>query len=144
MIKVIPALLLLPSMIGSHSRLMKRKLSTPSTNQVKKQSRTMKMKNDDTTIDNMEISSIDLKSKTFQFKLTEKTATKNLLKSASRIPIECDEKQLCTMVKFSAGAYIQAVKPTILFWKSQLGKRFNYGKFDIKVVYNSSQCTQCK
>ena len=112
---------------------MKRKMSTPTTNQVKKQSRTMMIKASENISESMDITNLDIKSRTFQFKLTDKTAKKNLLKSASRIPFENDPKQLCTMLKFSAGAFIQVVKPTIKFWESQNQKCFIYNNLNIKV-----------
>ena len=84
---------------------------------------------EDISIDKMDISSIDTKARTLQFKLSDK----NLIRAASRIPVECDPKQFCTMLKFSACAYIQAVKPTILFWKSQSGKYFQFENLNIKV-----------
>ena len=50
------------------------------------------------------------------FKLTEKTAKANLLKSSNRKQLEIDTKQTCMNMKFSPGAYLQCVLPVIKKW----------------------------
>ena len=40
----------------------------------------------------------------FSYKLTDKKATNNFLKAASREPIEIEEKQRCTVLTFSVGS----------------------------------------
>ena len=58
--------------------------------------------------------------RSFAFRLTDITAKKNLLASARRIAFEKDPKQKSTKLKFSAGAYLKAVLPTILQRKKTL------------------------
>ena len=69
----------------------------------------------------------------FGFKLSDKTAKKNLLSGAKRIPFEKDYKQKCVKLKFSSGAYKEAVLPTLVFWMSKLNKTFEYNSLSIRV-----------
>ena len=71
--------------------------------------------------------------RSFAFRLTDVTAKKNLLASARRIAFEKDPKQKSTKMKFSAGAYLKAVLPTIRQWKENTGNVFDYGSESIKV-----------
>ena len=67
----------------------------------------------------------------FAYKLTDKKATSNFLKAASKDPIEVDEKQKCTMLIFSVGAYSRAVFPLLHEWKSSKDE-FQSGNLLIK------------
>ena len=51
------------------------------------------------------------------FKLTDQTAKKNLLSGTRRINFDKEPKQKSTKLKFSAGAYMMVVLPTIKTWK---------------------------
>ena len=53
-----------------------------------------------------------------KFKLTEKTAKANLLKSTNRKHLEIDTKQTCKNMKFSPGAFLHCVVPVIKEWSS--------------------------
>ena len=72
-------------------------------------------------------------SRNFAFKLTDATAKKNLIAGARRIAFEVEPKQKSTKLKFSAGAYLEVVIPTLLEWKNLLGNTFHYGDLSIKV-----------
>ena len=49
----------------------------------------------------------------FAYRLTDKKATSNLLKGASKEPFEVDEKQKCSILIFSVGAFKMSVFTTI-------------------------------
>ena len=49
----------------------------------------------------------------FNFKLTDKKAKSNLLKSANGRHFEVETKQMSKLLKFSPGAYLQVVKPLL-------------------------------
>ena len=72
-------------------------------------------------------------SRNFNFKLKDQTARKNLLTAARRENIEKEEKQKCTKLKFSAGAYYEAVLPTVRGWENLDGNSFNFEGEIIKV-----------
>ena len=57
-------------------------------------------------------------SRNFGYKLSDKKAKSNLLDSAAREPFEIIERQLCSMLFFSVGSYLEAVFPTVLSWKN--------------------------
>ena len=67
------------------------------------------------------------------FKLKDETARKNLLAAARRQDFDKEEKQKCTKLKFSAGAYLEVVLPTVSGWKSLNGKSFDFEGKHIKV-----------
>ena len=91
----------------------------------------------------------------FNFKLTDKKAKSNLIKSASRAHLEIETKQLCKNMRFSAGAYIfvakQMVKECETKFKTKSsifhenmeikiaefkdGKELDDKHFDTKIVY---------
>ena len=93
--------------------------------------------------------------RTFNFKLTDKKAKSNILKSANRPQFEVEMKQLSLNLKFSAGAYLLVAKPfidqceTYFDSKSSLmengmevkvnefraGKDLNDKHFDTKIVF---------
>ena len=57
-------------------------------------------------------------SRNFAYILSDKKATANLLKSASRDPIEIDEKQRCIIYNLSVGAYIEVIFPLLKEWNT--------------------------
>ena len=63
----------------------------------------------------------------FGYELSNKKAKTNLLKGAEREPFVIDEKQKCSMLLFSVGAYLQAIMPTVSEW--------NNGVKDLKNEY---------
>ena len=91
----------------------------------------------------------------FNFKLTDKKAKSNLLKSANRPHFEVEMKQLSLNLKFSAGAYLLVAKPFVeqcetYFNKNssltentmevkvnefRAGKDLNEKHFDTKIVF---------
>ena len=52
----------------------------------------------------------------FNYKLSDKKAKANFLKSAARDSLEIEEKGVCTMLNFSVGAYYEVVLPTVAKW----------------------------
>ena len=52
----------------------------------------------------------------FNYKLSDKKAKSNFLKSAARETFEIEEKGICTMLSFSVGAYYEVVLPTVAKW----------------------------
>ena len=52
----------------------------------------------------------------FKYRLTAKTAKKNLLKGARRKHISVEHKQGASNIDFSDGAWIKAVFPEVLNW----------------------------
>ena len=54
----------------------------------------------------------------FGYKLSDRKAKSNLLDGANRDPFEIFERQLCSMLFFSVGSYLEAVFPTVLEWKN--------------------------
>ena len=74
-------------------------------------------------------------SRIFGYRLSDKKATSNLLKSASREPFEIEEKQKCSLLLFSAGAYVRTVLPLISEWKNMKEVELGSNSIDtIKVV----------
>ena len=69
----------------------------------------------------------------FAYKLSDKKATSNLLKAASREPLEFDEKQRCTVLLFSVGSYMKVAFPTLNEWKMMSDDSHLFGKFSVKV-----------
>ena len=67
------------------------------------------------------------------FKLTDQTARKNLIAGTKRINFEKESKQKSAKLKFSAGAYMVVVLPTIKIWKDLKGSLFSYGGLKIKI-----------
>ena len=76
---------------------------------------------------------IDTNQRNLNFKLKDQTARKNLLAAARRDDFEKEDKQKCTKLKFSAGAYYEVVLPTVRGWKNLSGKCFNFEGKNIKV-----------
>ena len=75
--------------------------------------------------DNMENNDVVLgNTRNFAFRLTDITAKKNLIAGARGIAFEKDPKQKSTKLKFSAGAYLKVVMPTLLEWKKTAWKYF--------------------
>ena len=52
----------------------------------------------------------------FNYELSDKKAKSNLIEGASREVFEIDEKQICTMLTFSVGAFAEVVIPTVIEW----------------------------
>ena len=71
----------------------------------------------------------------FNFKLTDKKAKGNLIKSANRSHFEVEHKQKSSNLKFSAGAYIQVAKPMIKECEDRFQSQatFNKDNMEIKV-----------
>ena len=67
------------------------------------------------------------------FKLTDQTARKNLIAGTKRINFEKESKQKSAKLKFSAGAYMVVVLPTLKIWKDLKGSLFSYGGLKIKI-----------
>ena len=66
----------------------------------------------------------------FNYELSDSKARSNILRSATREALDRTEKQKCTMIDFSAGAYLEVVSPTILNCNHQLflfDKVINHG-----------------
>ena len=53
------------------------------------------------------------------YKFSDKKAKSNLLKGAAREPFEIFQRQICTMLFFSVGSYLEAVFPSISKWKNE-------------------------
>ena len=54
----------------------------------------------------------------FPRRLTDKKATSNFLKSASKDPLQIDQKQKCIMFNLSIGAYAKCLLPLMKHWES--------------------------
>ena len=67
-------------------------------------------------VSSLDISECLLGSRNFDFKLTDKKAKANLKTAALRKPFEIERKQRCCNLKFSAGAFLHAVKPSLEIW----------------------------
>ena len=67
----------------------------------------------------------------FNYKLSDKKAKSNFLKSAAKETLEIDEKGVCTMLNFSVGSYYEAVLPTVSEWVA--GDR-KVNKDDMKIL----------
>ena len=61
----------------------------------------------------------------FSYKLTDKKATANFIKSASKEPLEIDQKQKCTIFTFSIGAYVKCVFPLLKSLEGETIKSIN-------------------
>ena len=81
--------------------------------------KTQKMMKTDQLIANSSIGSDE--SRNFNYKLTDKKAKANLRNAAMRKPFEIEMKQRSCNLRFSAGAFLQTVKPRLEIWK-QFGK----------------------
>ena len=68
----------------------------------------------------------------FSYTLTDKKATSNFLKSASKEPLEIDQKQKCTMFNFSVGAYFKCVFPYLKQLEGE-NKQLDTGSLEIKI-----------
>ena len=60
--------------------------------------------------------------RSFNYELSDKKAKSNFLKSAAREALEVEEKQLCTMMSFSVGSYLEVVIPTVIDWNNSRNK----------------------
>ena len=95
------------------------------------------MKWNSTNLESMDISDIEsvVGARKFNFKLTDKKAVKNIIKSAQRPHFEIEAKQTCYNLRFSSGAYIIVAKKFI----EQCGVRFReasvfvYENLEVKV-----------
>ena len=56
--------------------------------------------------------------RSFSYELSDKKAKSNFLKSAAREVFEVEEKQLCTMMNFSVGSYLEVVIPSVIDWNN--------------------------
>ena len=95
-----------------------------------------------TEMEKMDISDVDSigGARMFNFKLTDKKARKNLLKSAQRMYLETEVKQNCINLKFSPGTYLLVAKKMIeeCEVKHSQGVKFQFKDMEIKVVDFSS------
>ena len=64
-------------------------------------------------------------SRNFGYALTDKKASKNLLKSAGKDPMEVIERQKCLIIELSVGAYKEVVFPMLNHWKSGVSENEN-------------------
>ena len=69
----------------------------------------------------------------FNYKRKDQTAKKNLLAVVKRVMFEMEHKQKSTKIKFSAGAYLEAVLPTVRGWSDLNGKSFHFNGNIIQV-----------
>ena len=69
----------------------------------------------------------------FGYKLSDKKAKSNLLKGATREPLEIYQRQICTMIFFSVGSYLEVVLPLTLKWKNG-NQNFEVESLSIKIV----------
>ena len=72
-------------------------------------------------------------SRNFAYKLTDKKATANFLKAASREAFEIDDKQRCSVLIFSVGAYMKCVFPVLKEWHG-MKDEFQSGKLLLKIT----------
>ena len=77
----------------------------------KESSKMMKVANETITPNNRISSSLE---RHFAYKLSDKKATTNLLKSAAREPIEIVERQKCNIIVLNVGSYIETVLPLLV------------------------------
>ena len=54
----------------------------------------------------------------FSYKLSDKNATTNFMKAASKEPIQLDEKQKCSILLSNVGSYVKTVFPLLNEWKT--------------------------
>ena len=91
-----------------------------------------------TEIEKMDITDVNsvAGSRTFNFKLTDKKAKKNLLKSAQRKYLETESKQNCKNLKFSPGSYLLVAKKMVDECQVKFNENvvFNYEDMEIKVI----------
>ena len=73
------------------------------------------MKLSETIVEMNDIAAIEAlnEDRNFNFKLTDKKAKSNLIKSAKRGHLEIEAKQLCKNIRFSAGAYLYVAKQMV-------------------------------
>ena len=50
----------------------------------------------------------------FSYELSDRKAQNNLIEGASREALEVEEKQICTVMTFSVGAFAEVVIPTVV------------------------------
>ena len=65
----------------------------------------------------------------FSYELSDRKAQNNLIEGASREALEVEEKQICTVMTFSVGAFAEVVIPTVVEWANSQ----EVTKEDIKV-----------
>merc|ERR1712142_1242259 len=72
----------------------------------------------------------------FNFKLTDKKARKNLLRSAKRTHLQIETKQNCKNLRFSPGSYVCVAKKMIEECQSKFKEntKFVYEDLEIQVV----------
>ena len=96
------------------------------------------VKLNNTEMEKMEISDVSSVggARMFNFKLTDKKARKNLLKSAQRKYLEIESKQNCKNLKFSPGSYLLVAKKMVdeCQVKFEQNAIFNCEDLEIKVV----------
>ena len=71
-------------------------------------------------------------SRNFGYKLSDKRAKSNLLQGAAREPFEIVERQLSTILFFSAGSFLESVIPSVLAWKDGV-KAFEVNDLSINI-----------
>ena len=72
----------------------------------------------------------------FNFKLTDKKAKSNLIKSANRSKLEIEIKQQSLNLRFSAGAYLQVAKPFIKECENYFHSRTFFSVNDLEIMVN--------
>ena len=96
------------------------------------------LKLNNTELEKLNISDVDSigGARTFNFKLTDKKARKNLLKSAQRMHMETEAKQNCINLKFSPGTYLLVAKQMIDECQVKYNQSaiFRFKDMDIKVI----------
>ena len=65
----------------------------------------------------------------FAYELSDKKASKNLLKAASKDPFAVIEHQKCTVFELSVGAYMEVVFPLLSQWK---GNKFTEASISVE------------
>ena len=68
----------------------------------------------------------------FGYKLSDKKAKSNLLKGATRESLEIFDRQVCVMLFFNVGSYLEVVFPSVLKWQN--GKQaYEYQNMNIQI-----------
>ena len=88
-------------------------------------------------LDNTTLSTISDLSSQFGYELNAKKAKANLIKGAERDTFTIDEKQKCSMLLFSAGAFLGAVNPIIFEWNNEVKVKHDDLKIEIEEVLPS-------
>ena len=120
------------SVVSEVRMQMKRKLHSESMEENQTMMKMFKLNQSDASITNLELSEVGSGRK-FNFKLTDKRAKSNLLKSASRDHFELDPKQKSTNLKFSAGSFIMVAKPMIKECEARFRSKSNFVKDDMVI-----------